>query len=262
MPIDRLKIYQTAAVILILVVASYGILRVTGSYANSIDPTTVRSFTVSAQGDAVAKSDIAQFTYSVLTEGGKDLAKLGEENSTKGNAAKEYLKDQGVAEADIKTVGYNISPRYQYYNCGYETTAGNARPCPPAEIVGYSINETVEVKVRDLKSVGGLISGVVTKGANTVSSVQFTVDDTDAVEKEAREEAFAKARAKAEAIAEAGGFTLGKLIDVQEGGGAIPYPMYATDVKGYGMGGAEVVPEFSAGSNEVNVTVTLRYQIK
>lgn len=262
MPNDRLKVYQTVAVILILVVGAYGILRVTSSYANSIDPTTVRSFTVNATGDAVAKSDIAKFTYSVLTEGGKDLAKLGDENSTKGNAAKQYLKDQGVADEDIKTVGYNISPRYQYYNCGYTTSSGAAQPCPPAEIVGYSINETVEVKVRDLKKVGDLISGVVTKGANTVSNVQFTVDDTDAVEKEAREEAFAKARAKAEAIAEAGGFTLGKLIDVQEGGGVIPYPMYAADVKGYGMGGGGASPEFAAGSNEVNVTVTLRYQIK
>lgn len=261
MPTDRLKIYQGAATILILVVGAYGIIRVSGSYANSIDPASVRSFTVSAQGDAVAKSDIAQFTYSVLTEGGKDLAKLGDENSKKGNAAKDYLKEQGVKDEDIKTVGYNISPRYQYYNCGYE--ASGTRPCPPAEIVGYSINETVEVKVRDIGKVGDLVSGVVTKGANTVSNVQFTTDDTEAVEKEAREEAFAKARAKAEAIAEAGGFTLGKLIDVQEGGGGVPYPMYAADVKGgYGMGGAESTPSFAPGSNEVNVTVTLRYQIK
>ena len=162
----------------------------------------------------------------------------------------------------MKTVGYTVSPRYQYFNCGYGTQSSDVKPCPPSEIVGYSINETVEVKVRDLKKVGDLVSGVVTKGANSVSNVQFTVDDTDAVEKEAREEAFARARAKAQAIADAGGFKLGQLIDVQEGGGGSPYPMYAADVKGFGMGGAETVPEFAAGSNEVNVTVTLRYQIK
>ena len=95
--------------------------------------------------------------------------------------------------------------------------------CPPPEIVGYSITQTVSVKVRNFEKIGDLLSGIVDNGANSVSGISFTVDNSTKLENEARKNAMTEAKEKAKAVAEAGGFRLGRLLSVEEGG---QYPTY------------------------------------
>ena len=169
------------------------------------------------------------------------------------------MKAQSVDEKDVKTEGYSVEPRYQYYGC--ETGA-----CPPPAIVGYTVRQTVAVKVRDFAKAGEILSGVVTNGANSVSSLNFTIDDPTEVQAEARAEAIAKAKAKAKEIARAGGFSVGRLLSIDEGG-YLPYPQpsYAT-MEAYGRGGAgdaaKIAPPIEPGSQDVQVTVSLRYEIR
>jgi len=247
------------ALILVLLTAVYGILSFTGSYARAIDPSSVRSFSVSGEGEVVASPDIAVFTFGILTEGGVDIAGLQDKNSESSNAAIDYLKGKGIEDKDIKTQYFNISPRYQYSNC-YRT---EGQVCPPPAIVGYTIRQDVQVKVRDLSTAGELISGVVEKGANTVSQLSFSIDDPSALEQEAREKAFAEAEAKAESLAKAGGFKLGKLLAVSEGynnGNQYRSFELATD-SAYGVGGG-VAPKIEPGSQEVRISVNVQYEIR
>ncbi|OGY98418.1 MAG: hypothetical protein A2855_02720 [Candidatus Liptonbacteria bacterium RIFCSPHIGHO2_01_FULL_57_28] len=235
------------------------------------------TFSVSGQGKAVGVPDVAQFTFSVTTEGGKDVGALQEENNTKMNAAIEFVKQQGVEAKDIETLGYDIQPRYQSYDCRPvpyygETTAMGApeairvravQPCPPADIVGYTVMQTVQVKVRDFSKTGDIIAGVTAKGANNVSGLNFTTDDPTGLQNEARGKAIQNAKQQAEMMAKQGGFRLGRLISVNEGG--YPGPYYY-EKAALGMGGADVAsapaPSIEPGSQQVNVTVNLVYEIR
>jgi uncharacterized protein YggE len=258
---EKTKQYLYVAIIVALLVGAYSVWSYTSSYGESIQPSSFRSFSVSGDGKVVAVPDVAQFSFSVVTEGGKDVGSLQNQNTVSVNKAIDFVKSQGVDAKDIKTQGYNISPRYQYYSC--TNPESSVRPCPPAEIVGYTISQDVRVKIRDFTKIGSILGGVVEAGANTVSQLQFTIDDPDAAKSEARAEAIEKAKAKAKEIAKAGGFGIGRLLEIYESSGAQPY--YA-----YGMGGADMAvksaaapaPSIEPGSQDVTVTVTLRYEIR
>lgn len=254
---EKTKNYLGWAVMVGVLAVSYAAISYVGTYSQSIEPSSFRSFSVSADAKTVAVPDVAAFTASVITEGGLDLGALQEENVKKTNAVIAYVKEQGVDEKDVKTEGYAVEPRYKYYGC-------EMGACPPPTIVGYAVRQTVAVKVRDFAKAGDILAGAVTKGANSVSSLNFTIDDPTKAQAEARAEAIVKAKAKAEMIAEEAGFRLGRLLSIDEGG-VPPMPYYRMEA--YGMGGAANEmkadsPAIEPGSEDVRVSVTLRYEIR
>ena len=85
------------------------------AFSKSIEPSSFRSFQVSAEGEVVAIPDVAQFTFSVITQGGTDIASLQQENIEKTNRAINIVKVQGIEDKDIKTQNFNLTPRYQQF---------------------------------------------------------------------------------------------------------------------------------------------------
>jgi len=185
------------------------------------------------------------------------------------------VKSSGVDAKDIETQGYDLSPRYQYSTCrevvptSANTVTGSSisssKVCPPAEIVGYTITQTVQVKVREFAKVGDILSGVVSQGANNVSQLSFQIDDQSAVQEQARKQAIQKAKARAEKVAAAAGFSLGRLLSVDEG--YTPYRVYnsldyATTAGANSSEKTVTTPTIEPGSQEVTVDVTLRYEIQ
>lgn len=252
---ERIKNYLGGAVIVGVLALSYAAVSYVRTYSQAIEPSSFRSFSVTADAKVVAIPDVAAFTFSVITEGGTNVTALQTMNVEKTNKVIAYVKSQGVADKDIRTENYSVEPRYQYYGC-------ETGPCPPPVIVGYTVRQSLSVKVRDFAKAGDILGGAVTNGANSVSSLNFTIDDPTAVENEARAEAIAKAKEKARAIAEAGNFSVGRLLSIDEGRGVFPQPLY---LEAYGRGGADVVksaPSIEPGSQDVRVTVTLRYEIR
>ncbi|MEY4731416.1 MAG: hypothetical protein RL681_362 [Candidatus Parcubacteria bacterium] len=273
-------VFGVAAALAILALG-WAATRYVDVYSSSIEPATFRSFTVSGEGKVVVVPDVAQIWFSVLTDGGKDLTALQTKNTENVNKAIAFVKAQGVKAEDIKTESYSIDPRYQSYKCGVRAlpmaypagTSGTETsvaypaepaPCPPPDIVGYSIHQSISVKVRDFKKIGDILSGVVDAGANTVNGPSFIVDDPTKSRNDAREEAIKKAQQSAEEISHAAGFGLGRLLGIDEGGN---YPLYYE--KAYGRGGgvamdaaAAPAPTIEPGSQDITVTVTLRYEIR
>lgn len=257
-----MKGYLNIAATILLLTSSYGIVRYVNSYNASIQPSSFRSFAVTAEGKSTSIPDVAKFSYSVITEGGKNIKESTEKNTAKANDIMAFLKGSKVADADIKTTSYSVEPRTQYYSCVPDVN-GLTKRCPPSEIVGYTIRQSVEVKVRDFSLIGDILNGVVVKGANSVSDLQFTTDDPTKVEDEARVNAIEKAMAKAEGIALAGGFKVGRLLSVDEyNNSPIPYYSYASE-KAMGIGGAMApAPVIAPGTQDTKVSVTLRYEIR
>ena len=227
-------------------------------YSRSVVPE--RTFTVSGEGKVVAVPDIAELSIGVLTEGGKNLTELQKQNTEKINRIIFYLKEQGIDQKDIKTEYYNISPRYQSTPCPLylQTYPEIIRPCPPSEIIGYSISQNISVKVRDLSKAGDILAQAVERGANTVYGPNFTIDDPIGFQNQAREEAIKEARGKAKSIAKAGNFRVGKLVSINEGFSG-PIPFFGVEAKEVsGAGGPIIEP----GSQEIIINVTLTYEIK
>ncbi|KKS77934.1 MAG: hypothetical protein UV64_C0008G0003 [Parcubacteria group bacterium GW2011_GWC1_43_11b] len=279
---EKIKMIVTGIKALALIVGAVGVFIYADAYAKS---TALNSpaITITGIGKVIAKPDVARFSYSIKTEGGKDIAKAKKDNDDRSNKIVAFLKKQGVPKEDIKTTGYSMEPRYQSYACGNRgvvsiglaTSGGSAgaptfglaepQPCPPADIVGYSFNNTVEVTVRDFeqKNLGTLLSGVVTNGANNVSQLRFELDDPAGARLLAKAEAIAKAKIEAKRLAKESGISLGRILAIDEYGS--PIPMYAKSL-GLGMGGdamvAESAPAIEAGSQEIEVTVNVRYALK
>src|SRR3989338_4122173 len=268
---QSIRNYLGISLILLAVVGAFGIAYYTMSYADSTTY-SAPAFTVTGEGKVTAIPDIAQFSFSVTNEGGMDVSAVQTKNTEMTNEAIEFLKSNGVESKDIKTTGYNVYPQYSSSYCGpvplyFETGAGGGGSysgatnismpdvCPPSEIIGYTVDQTVEVKVRDIEKVGDILSGVVENGANSASQLYFTVDDNAKYENEARAMAMEQAREKAKTIAKAGGFRIGKLLSVDE---YFNGPYYY----GEGMGGGDVKvadsPVIEPGSQEILITVNLR----
>lgn len=255
----KIKNYLGISTIVAMVIAAVSTLVFANIYSKSIQPSSYRSFSVSAEDKATAVPDVAQFSFSVITQGGKDIAALQRENSGKTNRAIGVAKTSGVEDKDIKTTVYNVEPRYQFFTCPNGRTK-TTEACPPPEIVGYTVTQSVSVKVRDFEKISEILSGIVQSGVNSVSQLSFTIDDPAILENQVRSAAITKAIAKAESMAKAGDFKLGRLLSISEGGFT---PRFGFEKTGLGMGGdVAAAPQIEPGSQEVSVNVVLTYEIR
>lgn len=219
-------------------------------YQESLYPT--RTLSVSGEGKAFVSPDVAVSSFSVVSRG-KNPEDLADTNNQKINAVIQFVKSQGVEAKDIQTTGYNLSPDYKYD----ETTQRSY-------ITGYTLTQTVTVKMRDLSKVASIIGGLTPLGVNQIGGINFQVDEPDTYLAEARAEAFEKARKKAEEIARSSGVLLGRVVNVGEYGAPIPY--YA-----YGKGGAMMEardasaiapPTIEPGTQEIIVNVSVTYSLR
>lgn len=259
---QKIKTYLSVAVVVAIFLFAFSALWIAKSHSKSIEPSSFRSFSVRGEGKIVAIPDVAQFTFSVITEGKKDITSLQEKNTKTVNSAIDFIKSKGVDKKDIKTQTYSVEPRYQYFSCPRPLPGSESKPCPPAEIVGFTVRQVVLVKIRDFENIGGVLAGVVDRGINSVSQLSFTIDDPAELENQARAKAIEQAKDKARAIAKAGGFRRGRLLSIEEGGGFLP-PIFRAEILKGEFGGALVpTPTIEPGSQEVIINVTLKYEIK
>ncbi len=240
----------------IVALGAYAYLTFKQAYQWNSESTTVN---VVGTGEVTSKPDVAQFSFSVRGEGA-DAATAQEKSGTIINALTVYLKEQGVADKDIKTANYNLNPKYRY----------EVNPClvgsycPPGNPVidGFEVSQTITVKVRVIDKAGPLLTGVGSKGATDISGLNFTVDDDEALKAEARELAIADAKEQADKLATALGVKLVRIIGYYEDMPMSPY--------GYGgpmMESTMRVKTFNSvavptGENKVVSKVNLTYEIR
>jgi uncharacterized protein len=217
--------------------------------------------TVSGDGEVFAVPDIATFTFSVR-EQAQTVAAAQEPATKKMNDLLAYLKNAGIEEKDIRTVGYNVYPRYDY-----KEVICTQYSCPPSgdpEIIGYEVSQSVEVKVRDTRKAGDVLSGVGEWGASDVSGLNFTVDEEDELYREARQKAIEDAQTKAKQLAEDLDVTLVRVVSFSEsGGGAYPPIFYGYDKYGQGMMEADMsTPGIPPGENKLTAQVSITYELR
>lgn len=220
-----------------------------------------KAITIEGNAEIFAVPDIATFNFSV-TETEEDATIAQNKASEKVNAAMEYLKGEGIEEKDIKTSSYNSYPKYEWIQIQCIQA-----PCEPGrqELVGYEVRQTITVKVRDTEKTGSLIAGIGDLGIKTISGVNFTVDDTDALEAEARAAAIADAKEKAKAMSKELGIRLDDIVSFNEDSNNSPYDGYgimeARSMEIGGMGGGISAPSIPTGENKITSRVFVTFEI-
>lgn len=229
-----LNLVLTIAVILGLS-GTYYFYRSSGSLVPS------RTFTITAEGKTIVSPDIASFNFIVVNEG-LDPEKITQESNEKINAAIDFVKNQGIESKDIKTASYNLAPRYEYDEKRKKTF-----------ISGYTLTQTVFIKVRDFIKIGKILGGLPELGINQIGSLNFDIENPDKYLNEARKQAFEKAYAKAVEMAKQNHVRIRKVITFSDSSGyPTPFPRFES---------LAVSPKIEPGSQEVTVSVSVTYEI-
>jgi len=217
------------------------------------------TITVQGDGQATFAPDVARISFTV--ENTKATVADAQAATTKqANAALDFVKGQDIADKDVKTLSYNISPQYSYPNpCVHGALCPTYSGSP--KIIGYQVSETIQVTMRDLAKVGTMLGGLGRQEVQNVNGPAFALDDSTAGYDAARADAINKAQAQAMVLADQLGVTLGKIVNFSESSGGYPYPM------AYGMGGDMMVskaeaPNIPAGENTYNASVSITYEIR
>ena len=207
---------------------------------------------VSSQGSADIAPDMAVLSLTVS----RDAASAREALDANSAAMAEVLaamRSQGIAERDLQTASFDIQPRYVY------PTRKPSGENEPPKLVGYTVRNSLTVRVRDLSKVGVLLDQSVSLGVNEGGSIQFSNDDPSAALEEARVEAMQGAISKAKTLASAAGVKLGKVLEISEQSYyPSPRPMVRSEMA---MSRAADSVPVAAGENSYQVTVNATFAI-
>lgn len=158
---------------------------------------------VSGEETILAAPDQAIIKLGVITEN-KDPAAAQQENANTISNVINAIIGSGLPKEHIRTVEYRIEPQYEYQ----ESTQ---------IFRGYKVTHLLQLTISGIKQVGDILDTAVRNGANTVSSLRFTLSNLEGYYNQALSLALENAREKAAALAKTLGVTLNKTPDlVQE----------------------------------------------
>lgn len=176
-------------------------------------PGPIAKLTVTGQGQASAQPDLATISLGVSTRAAT-AAEAMTQNAEAQTKVIEALKAEGIEARDIQTSGLNLTPMMDYQD--------NQAP----KLTGYSAQNMVTLRVRDITALGGVLDKLVASGANEINGISFSREDMTQAMDQARTAAIADARHRAEIMAEAAGMKLGPLMSLSEAQiGGDPRPM-------------------------------------
>jgi uncharacterized protein YggE len=208
-----------------------------------------RTIAMTGHGEVRAVPDTAQISLGV-TSFGKTAREALTVNTKSMTDLMDVLVKAGIEKRDITTSNFNVGPRYVNTSNDGST---------PAKISGYDVTNTVTINVRKIDSLGEVLDQAVSAGSNQVYGISFGVTDADKKLDEARKDALADAKRKAELYAAAGGFSMGQVLSVNEGGNAQPMPVVYARAKSADM--ASDVP-MSQGEQTLGIDVSVVWEIK
>ncbi|MEX2162473.1 MAG: SIMPL domain-containing protein [Anaerolineales bacterium] len=204
---------------------------------------------VNGVGEVSLPPDVAYVTIGVHTEA-TDVSGAVSQNADQVASVMAALAGMGVAQEDMQTSNFSL-----YTGQSYDQFTG--QPTGPL----YTVDNTVNVTVRNLGNMGNLLDGAISAGANSIWGVQFDLDDKTEEQAQARDLAVADAKAEAEALAAAAGVTLGEIQSISYTSDSYNYyPQYGLGGGGGDMGGGaatSIVPGLITVSAQVYITYTL-----
>jgi uncharacterized protein YggE len=198
------------------------------------------SITVTGVGAASGVPDQAQVTIGVEIIG-RSVADARAAVAADTDAVLNALRAHGIADGDMNTIGYSIRPEYDHRE--------------GRRLRGYRVTNTLDVRIRDLATVGETIDAAAAAGSDSivVNSLSFTQADPTDLDRVARAAAWDDARRRARQLAELAGHRLSHAINITEESHPTPLPVRAMITEA-----AAAATPIEPG--EATVTITIRVE--
>tara|TARA_R110002110_G_scaffold90974_2_gene236458 strand:- start:1876 stop:2604 length:729 start_codon:yes stop_codon:yes gene_type:complete len=203
---------------------------------------------VTGEGRAMLVPDMAMLNLTVIREGATAREAL-DANSMAMQEVLAAMRNAGIDERDLQTAQFSIQPRYRHHR---PDASGQQEP---PEIVGYTVSNSLMVRVRELEEVGAILDRSVSLGVNQGGNIQFLNDDPAAALEQARVAAVKDALQRAATLTAAAGVKSGRILEIAEQSSQ-PRPMPMARAEMMMSADAGAVP-VAGGENTYSVTVTV-----
>jgi uncharacterized protein YggE len=208
---------------------------------------------VTGEGRVDIAPDMAVLSLTVTREAQTARAAL-DANSSAMKDVLAAMASQGINKKDLQTSNFSIQPKYTYA----KPNANGERRAP--EIVGYSVRNSLTVRVRDINNVGAILDKSVSLGVNEGGNIRFTNSDPSKAITQARALAVKDAIGKAGTLAKAAGVKTGDILEISERSGSLrPVPMARSAMM---MSESSDSVPLASGENTYTVSVNVSFAIK
>ena len=229
----RVSIALLVAAAVVIAAAFSGVGRPPAARGDTLPP---RLVTTTGHGVVTAVPDDVTVTAGVQTQAATAAEALSQDSQAM-NRVVAALRQSGGTK--LQTQQVSLSPRTD--------AQGN--------VTGFTAQNTVSAHATVAKA-GALVDAAVAAGANTVDGPTLGLSDQDALYRQALQKALADAKAKAQALAEAGGFSVGRVSSVTEQS-ASPTPVMFKAA----AGAVDSSTPVEAGTQDVTADVTVVFEI-
>ncbi|PWR75732.1 SIMPL domain-containing protein [Methanospirillum stamsii] len=212
---------------------------------------------VTGSGTIKAAPDRVEIDLTVVTKN-PDVKAAQKENARKMDLVMSALRDTSKGNLtghEIGTTSYSISEVY-YPDDALKAKFGE-------DVTIYEVMNTISIETEKIDRVGDIVDIAVSSGANSVSSLQFTLsqEKTAELRKEALAIAVRKAQTDAETVISAMGKNLGDVQEITVDESYQPPVYYNQDYRVSAMKAAGPETPIEPGAVEINARVTAGYRI-
>jgi uncharacterized protein len=195
---------------------------------------------VQASGSATmtAAPDLVKVDIGVTTTAAT-AQEASAQNATQMTAVIAQIRQVLGPAADIKTVGYSVSPVYRG---------------TPAVLSGYTATNTIQVAAGESATIIKVIDSASTAGATNIQGLRFAVRDDEPLRRQALAAAAKQAMGHAQAIAGGLGLRIGSVVAAQEG-------ITSSPILGITAPGDRAATPVEPGLVQVTASVTIVAQL-
>ncbi len=202
---------------------------------------------VMVTGEGIVKVVPDQVTIkSRIEHEGDDAVEVKRKNDVVVDKVIKYLKSEGIPEKNIQTDYVNLNKNYNYNDKTYS----------------YAANQSISIKLEDLKKYEKIMSGLLDAGLNRIDGIQFKSSEIEKHKSEARKKAVLDAQRKALEYAAPLNQSIGKAISINENEVNYFPPMYRGVEMMKASSDEGDQQTLAPGEMEVSAKVTVGFELK
>ena len=199
--------------------------------------------TIDVTGEGIVRVVPDEVTINIRVENtGENTKILKEQNDATISEVLKFLKKMDIADKDVRTEYMNLNKNYDHNSKTYT----------------FAANQSLSVKLRDLKKYEAVMKGLIDTGINRIDGVSFSSSKEASLKSEARKKAVENAKMKAQEYVSVLNQTVGKAVSISEfsnSGG--PQPMYKMAMMDSSSGGGDQT--IALGEMEIKTTVNVSF---
>jgi len=209
------------------------------------------TITVTGKADRQVAPDTASISFFV-TKRGQDQKQIADFINKKTKNITATVREEGIAQKDIKTTNYSLNPEYNWSDGERKFT-------------GYRAQQNITITVRDLLKAPKVLARVAEQRVDNISGPNMYVDKLDDIKDDLRSEAIADAKSKANELARELGVKVSKIVSFSEEGNNNYQPRmmakmaFAEDAS---FGAPIEAPEINPGEEKITKTVSITFKIE